>query len=129
MSDYPLRVYCGLVQWDKDSLPGLGSWLASSITVVPAKAQKFSSLPIKAKGLKVHAELQMVLAHKPFSTCTHRMTTQTTKSWSLIPPFVKLRKKRNYAKKIWSASRGKDAIAQYFAKIPHPLPIPLGTLC
>ena len=36
------------------SLPGLGPWLASPIAVVPAKAKKNSSLPIKAKGLKVH---------------------------------------------------------------------------
>ena len=68
------------------SLPGLGSWLASSITVVPAKAKKTSSLPVKVKRLKVHTTVPMVLLHKPSRESTPSLDHPTQRVSILTSP-------------------------------------------
>ena len=75
------------------SLPGLGSWLASSITVVSARAQKVSSLPVKVKGLKVHVKVQVVLQHTPSSTCTPSVDHPNYKVVILDSPICKTEEK------------------------------------
>ena len=94
--------------------------------MVPAKAQKVSPPPIKAKGLKVHAKVQVVLQHKPSSTCTPSDDHPNYKVVILDSPICETEEKEELCQKLLDCiSRERCHCAVLCKKYPS-LTNPLG---